>query len=94
MESYADKNTELAVIGNKIDDEANQKVTTAEGEEFARTRGMAFVEASAKTSDRVTEIFEEMGRRVIKKTPERQPAPKAARIERPVEERKEKKSCC
>lgn len=98
VESYADKSIELALIGNKIDDEANKKVDSDEADAFAKSKGMPFVEASAKTSDRVKEIFEEMGRRIIRKSPEKKtttPAKTPSKIEKgALEPKKEKKGCC
>ncbi|KAM4669810.1 ras-related protein Rab-17 isoform 3-T3 [Amazona ochrocephala] len=40
----------IALVGNKVDLAAEREVATEEGEEFARTRGLLFMETSAKSN--------------------------------------------
>uniref|UniRef100_A0A8V5H9I2 Ras-related protein Rab-17 n=1 Tax=Melopsittacus undulatus TaxID=13146 RepID=A0A8V5H9I2_MELUD len=47
----------IALVGNKVDLAAEREVTTEEGEEFARTRGLLFMETSAKSNHQVNDIF-------------------------------------
>jgi len=52
------------LIGNKTD--STRVVSIKEGQEFAKSKGMEFYEVSAKTSDNVDELFQNIGT-VIKK---------------------------
>ena len=48
------------LVGNKSDLEADRAVSTAEGEAWARSKGMLFLESSAKSGDAVRSVFEEV----------------------------------
>ena len=50
----------MLLVGNKIDDVQNKKVSENEGEELARKHGMMFIETSAKEKIGVNEAFEEV----------------------------------
>ena len=47
----------LVLVGNKIDMGDNREVSTEEGKAFAAENNMIFFETSAKTSERVGELF-------------------------------------
>ncbi|NWU25635.1 RAB17 protein, partial [Dyaphorophyia castanea] len=47
----------IALVGNKTDLAAEREVTTEEGEEFARTKGLLFMETSAKSNHQVNDVF-------------------------------------
>ncbi|XP_069716725.1 ras-related protein Rab-17 isoform X1 [Phaenicophaeus curvirostris] len=47
----------IALVGNKTDLAAEREVATEEGEEFARTKGLLFMETSAKSNHQVNDIF-------------------------------------
>ncbi|NWR60323.1 RAB17 protein, partial [Bucorvus abyssinicus] len=47
----------IALVGNKTDLAAEREVATEEGEEFARTKGILFMETSAKSNYQVNDIF-------------------------------------
>ncbi|NWH82576.1 RAB17 protein, partial [Piaya cayana] len=47
----------IALVGNKTDLAAEREVATEEGEEFARTKGLLFMETSAKSNYQVNDIF-------------------------------------
>ncbi|XP_074766794.1 ras-related protein Rab-17 [Athene noctua] len=47
----------IALVGNKMDLAAEREVSTEEGEEFARTKGLLFMETSAKSNHQVNDIF-------------------------------------
>ncbi|XP_014807197.1 PREDICTED: ras-related protein Rab-17-like [Calidris pugnax] len=47
----------IALVGNKMDLAAEREVATEEGEEFARTKGLLFMETSAKSNHQVNDIF-------------------------------------
>ncbi|XP_063197352.1 ras-related protein Rab-17 isoform X1 [Chroicocephalus ridibundus] len=52
----------IALVGNKTDLAAEREVATEEGEEFARTKGLLFMETSAKSNHQVNDIFMAIGR--------------------------------
>ncbi|NXD29835.1 RAB17 protein, partial [Spelaeornis formosus] len=47
----------IALVGNKTDLAAEREVSTKEGEEFARTKGLLFMETSAKFNHQVNYVF-------------------------------------
>jgi len=53
----ANDKTVLMLIGNKADLDAERKVSTEEGENFARINGLLFMETSAKTATNVDSAF-------------------------------------
>ena len=52
------------LVGNKTDLEDSREVAYEEGELWARSKGMLFIECSAKTSDGIEQVFEELIRKV------------------------------
>lgn len=54
---HANANTTIMLIGNKNDLESKRAVSYEEGEAFARTHGLFFMETSAKTSANVEEVW-------------------------------------
>mmetsp|Transcript_47720 Transcript_47720/g.74461 ORF Transcript_47720/g.74461 Transcript_47720/m.74461 type:complete len:202 (+) Transcript_47720:1-606(+) len=52
------------LVGNKID-KANREVTRAEGIDFARSRGMLFIECSAKAKTGIQQAFEELVQKIL-----------------------------
>ncbi|KAF8820946.1 Rab 5 [Cardiosporidium cionae] len=71
-EVYAiqDPNIVIALTGNKDDLEAEREVDPEVAREFARENGILFMETSAKTGHNVTELFEEIARRIPKRKKE------------------------
>ena len=53
------------LVGNKSDLEADRAVSTAEGEQWARSKGMLFMESSAKSGDAVKGVFEEVVAKIL-----------------------------
>ncbi|XP_062362694.1 ras-related protein Rab-17 [Cinclus cinclus] len=47
----------IALVGNKTDLAAEREVTTEEAEEFAQTKGLLFMETSAKSNYQVNDVF-------------------------------------
>jgi Ras-related protein Rab-14 len=58
-------NTVIFLIGNKCDLEAQRDVTHEEARHFAEENGLMFVEASAKTGERVEDAFLETAQKIF-----------------------------
>lgn len=54
----------MVLVGNKCDLESNREVTKEEGQNLARDLGCPFFETSAKEDINVTEVFQEITRRI------------------------------
>ena len=57
----------LILVGNKIDLESEREVTTEEGIQFAKNKNMLFFETSAKTAEKVGELFNQSAKQIFKK---------------------------
>ncbi|CAD8163889.1 unnamed protein product [Paramecium octaurelia] len=66
IESYAEKNAELLLLGNKSDLSTKQ-VSSERVQEYAQKRNMMFFETSAKTADGVEEAFKKMAIKLMAK---------------------------
>ncbi|NXC67668.1 RAB17 protein, partial [Anhinga anhinga] len=55
----------IALVGNKMDLAAEREVTTEEGEEFARTKDLLFMETSAKSNHQVNDIFMAIAQKLL-----------------------------
>ncbi|CAD8205617.1 unnamed protein product [Paramecium pentaurelia] len=66
VESYAEKNVELLLLGNKSDVE-DKDVTTQKAQDYAASNRMAHMEVSAKTADQVSKAFISMVKTMIAK---------------------------
>lgn len=53
------------LVGNKIDMDDEREVSWKEGAAWARSRGMLFIEASAKTKVGIQQVFKEVVQKVI-----------------------------
>ncbi|KFP40614.1 Ras-related protein Rab-17, partial [Chlamydotis macqueenii] len=65
----------IALVGNKMDLAAEREVTTEEGEEFARTNGLLFMETSAKSNHRVNDVFMAIAQELLQREMEKSSAP-------------------
>merc|ERR1711904_139768 len=96
VESYSTLDAIKIVIGNKVDKEDTRKVTREEGKSFARRHGCLFLETSAKTSQGVEQVFQELLQKILE-TPhlvEDHNAPKAGINFREQQEKNNGSSCC
>ena len=57
----------IVLVGNKIDLEDKRIISSDEGKDFASKNGIIFMETSAKTGERVNEIFEISAKEIEKK---------------------------
>eukprot|EP01091_Cochliopodium_minus_P011560 TRINITY_DN3310_c0_g2_i2.p1 TRINITY_DN3310_c0_g2~~TRINITY_DN3310_c0_g2_i2.p1 ORF type:complete len:208 (+),score=55.62 TRINITY_DN3310_c0_g2_i2:159-782(+) len=53
------------LVGNKVDKEEDREVTKEEAQEFARSREMVFIEASAKTTIGIQQSFNELVQKIM-----------------------------
>ncbi len=60
VEQYANSNAAIILLGNKCDLESQRQVSKQEASEFAESKGIKFIETSAKNADNVEEAFTSM----------------------------------
>ncbi|NXP25953.1 RAB17 protein, partial [Scytalopus superciliaris] len=65
----------IALVGNKTDLADEREVTTEEGEELARTKGLLFMETSAKSNYQVNDVFTSVVQELLRREKEKAPAP-------------------
>ncbi|NXS99608.1 RAB17 protein, partial [Jacana jacana] len=61
----------VALVGNKMDLAAEREVATEEGEEFARSKGLLFMETSAKSNHQVNDIFMAIAQELLRREQEK-----------------------
>lgn len=94
MESIRESASEkvnIVLVGNKCDLE-NREVTQEQGQEMADEFGINYYEASAKTGENITEIFETLAKDVMLRK-ERDPVVRTKTIDMAAVKPK-KKECC
>ncbi|KAI6141739.1 ras-domain-containing protein [Pisolithus tinctorius] len=69
IDTYVSSLVPKIIVGNKLDKEHSRQVSTSEGQTFATRKECLFLEASAKTSVGVREVFEDLVKRILE-TPE------------------------
>ena len=94
----------IVLIGNKIDLEDKRIISYDEGKDFASKNDLLFMETSAKTGERVDEIFEISAKEIDKKMRENYydlksetcgiKEGKTNKINLNTEKSKDKKGCC
>ena len=88
-EEVSDK-VNIILVGNKIDDEKNRKVTTEEGQKMAASYELEFFETSAKSDINIDTTFNEL----VKKTVEIYSKAEGKGEKLNSEKSKGKKGCC
>lgn len=89
------KEVDIILVANKADLEQDRKVTRQMGEQLASRFAILFTEVSAKSNQRVEEIFEQLTRSILAKMPEKQTIQKTILTESELEKNKKaSKDCC
>ncbi|NWU07067.1 RAB17 protein, partial [Cephalopterus ornatus] len=85
----------IALVGNKTDLAAEREVATEEAAEFARIKGLLFMETSAKSNHQVNDIFMAIVQELLQREKEKAPAPSPqGRSTVNLQEGTPKRSCC
>ncbi len=71
IDDHASDDVVKMLIGNKCDMEDKRCITRARGEALAREHAIPFLETSAKNNINIEKAFFEIGRLILKKTPEK-----------------------
>ncbi|XP_065920802.1 ras-related protein Rab-13-like [Dysidea avara] len=66
IQENSTSDVKLMLIGNKIDNEQKRQVTTHQGQQLAKDYGMDFFEASALSSENVSEAFSTFTENILK----------------------------
>jgi len=69
IEFYCDEDIPKILVGNKDDDNNEKKkiILTHHGQELAKHNNLLFFEASVKDNKNVTEIFNQLGKLVLRR---------------------------
>ena len=89
----------FAVVGNKTDLDDRREVNSNEGENYAKEHDFIFAEVSARTGDRINDLFDVILKKMLKKKPKLLPQPqpqviKIQKIDKKIEPKDGKKDCC
>ncbi|XP_025904285.1 ras-related protein Rab-17 [Nothoprocta perdicaria] len=71
----------IALVGNKADLAAEREVTTEEGEEFAQSKSLLYMETSAKSNYQVNELFTAVAQELVAQEGQKAAAPHAAPVD-------------
>jgi len=72
IEDHATENVAKIILGNKCDMEGKRAVPTEQGEQLARTKGLKFLETSAKANINIEKAFTIIAEDILSKTPNQQ----------------------
>ncbi|KAI9202506.1 rab family protein [Polychytrium aggregatum] len=64
LQRQANPNIVIALVGNKLDLEASRTVSFEEAQAYAEESGLLFAEASAKSGDKVVEVFTNIAKQI------------------------------
>jgi small GTP-binding protein len=96
LRNNADPNIIMFLVGNKSDMDVDRVIPTEKGEEKAKEINAMFFEVSAKTGDRIDELFTAIASSFVEKV-KVEDEPKEAETVQLVpagKDKKEKKGCC
>jgi len=74
VNQHAKDDAQLFLVGNKCDDEESRQVSSKQGELLAQELGIPFMEASAKSSVNVSEVFYKLAGLILEKTSDEEAA--------------------
>lgn len=98
LEHYCEKTIPKILVGNKDDNnnEINKAISTRDACEYAEQNHLTFFEISVKDNKNITEVFNEITKRVLKRRLEQtQTNVGGIRIEQnPTTQNVKKKKCC
>lgn len=72
IEDHATENVAKIILGNKCDMDSKRAVPTEQGEQLARTKGLKFLETSAKANINIEKAFTIIAEDILSKTPNQQ----------------------
>jgi GTPase SAR1 family protein len=79
INSKAEKDVSVVLVGNKVDMVSQRRVTTAEGQELATRFSLPFFETSAKTGANLDEVFVGLAETIHKQGPKPRKEKRGAR---------------
>lgn len=101
IKNYGEKNTQVIIVGNKLDLVGRRKVSHSQATNFCRENNYKYIEASAKDGTNLLKIFEELtfdltnkNLQKIKNEENKKSQIKNLEIMVKEETQKEKKGCC
>ena len=72
VRSHADADIEIMLVGNKSDLDHLRQVPIDEAKSFAKAKGIAFIETSAKDSDNVEKAFQNILTQIYQNLPKKE----------------------
>ena len=90
LQSQGNPGIVMALAGNKADLGDARAVEAGEATEYATANGLVFLETSAKDATNVTELFQQIARKLPKLPP---PAPPAGNVSLQAAKPKAKSAC-
>ena len=94
LREQGEPDVEVILIGNKVDLEAQRAITTEQGEQMAKEKGMFFMETSAKTNQDscVENAFSVLLQEIVRKSEDRVKESKVLEIGNPALDRNQRTS--
>ena len=94
VKKHAGPHVVKLLVGNKCDLEQERVVTTKEGQDFADSLGISFLETSAKQRINIDEAFMTLTKQVYELLPETERRPAETLSTKNMQRKQEKSGCC